>query len=1852
MKNPKMYQEHYSEEAIAIIGMACRMPGARDVSDFWQNLCNGVQSITTFTEEELRASGIPTELIKSPHYVRRRGIIDGADQFDAAFFGFTPRDAELLDPQHRVFLECAWHALEDAGYVPQEADARIGVFGGVGTNWHLSQVAQSSVAKKYASGASVVISNDKDYVTSRVSYKLGLVGPSVNVQSACSTSLVATILGMTSLRSKQCDLALAGGATIELPERKGYLHLEGGMESPDGHCRPFDAAANGTVFSRGAGVVILKRLADAVRDRDHIYAVLVDGAVNNDGADKIGFTAPSISGQVALTLDALSRAGLSAEQLSFVEAHGTATPLGDPIEVESLTQAFRHYSDRTQFCALGSVKGNIGHTDVASGVAALIKAAKTVEERLLPPSLGFAKPNPNIDFSSSPLFVNTKLRKLVGEGTPVRGLVSSFGVGGTNACVVIQEPPTPEIPKQAPEQNIAVLSARTEEGLRTQIAHLSHHLSKHPDLDLAAMACTLQMGRRRFKHRCAIPFASRQELIERLNSPDGAVIRSVCQREGEPITFLFPGQGNQFVGMGANQYRLFAAFREVIDCGCKLLKPILGVDLRDVLFPVTDERETAKVLLDQTYITQPALFLVNYAQAMLWHSWGIEPDVMIGHSVGEYVAACIAGVFSFEDALTLVSARARLIQDLPGGSMLAVLLPEAELSGRLPREVEVAAVNSRKMTVVSGPDEAIKFFAIQLEQEKVFFRHLNTSHAFHSAMTEPAMGALAKRFVGINLSVPTIPIVSTLTGDWLTDAEACDPHYWVRHMREPVRFVDALDTLLASEESYIFLESGPGYSLASSVKSLLERQQHDRVICSQQGMQDGEDDLAAVTRAVGALWATGRSIDWKAFYADGFPGRVSLPGYPFERQSFTLDFTKEKEVDLGPEPGERKPDLGEWFYELGWTRTASPGVLAPPAAETVPQTGCWLLFDDNDALSQEIVTVLEERGEEIVRVEQGSSFAKRKGGFVIRPGVREDYDQLLAALRADERRPTRILHLWNAYGADDHCWVDEPDAARVLAFDGPLYLEQALIAQGLPGMVRLLVVTSGVHSVAGEPIWAPLRALAAGPCRVVAKEFPTIQGRMIDVSSHPDLAFQLVNEAELDVEDTVVAYRGGRRFVESCNPVRLPPGEGLAKTLKAGGTYLITGGLGALGLFFSRTFAETVPVNLVLVSRSTIPARALWEGMRSSGDCNPELRERLEQLLAIEAAGAKVMIAQADVTDLEKMKEVVNQVYERFGRIDGVIHSAGNAGGGIIALKTPEMASEVLEPKVQGTRVIERLFGDRDLDFIWLFSSVTAVLGEAGRVDYCAANSYIDAVAQSWNQKRPGLFCSLAWAAWAEIGMASRWEDAKAKRQSGKRVQRVEAGDWLRLLSSQGQEEIYEVLIDPESDWIITEHLVSDTPTLVGASFPEFLWRFAAYRHSGEPVQIKNAYFIAPMMFTKGEQRRLMLFVKGQEGRYKFSFRSRPADSPTAWQDHFMGDLVITGTEHRQQNLEMLLASFPQRETNPYNSLDCTAEDGTPLLTYSERWRTLWELAEVDDNWLVKLELNPNFARDFAAFLYHPALLDVALACGRFRMAFSSGTTDLYLPYGYKRMELLRPIPPVVWSHVRLIRPHVLGAETISFDVTVLEASGEICVEVEGFILKKVDISAPSLKSAYSSVPSENTEVKNEDITPTEALELLNRLLEQTGRHGGTAPMAHLLITTKDLAWQIADASPRARAEVIREQMSATSSAVVQVFSRDDLLTPYEAPANEIETAIAEIWQGILGIQQIGVNDQFVELGGNSLLAIQMIAITSETFQIDLAVDSFFKEPTIRGLAEVVINQLIAMTDPEILEALISQLED
>ncbi len=1838
------------QDGIAIIGMACRMPGARDVAEFWSNLRDGIQSFSHFSEAELQASGIDPALLASPHYVRSRGIIDGADAFDASFFGFNPREAELIDPQQRVFLECAWHALEDAGHVPGQGDARIGVFGGVGTNWHLAQAAAAPVVKKFASGVSVVISNDKDYVTTRVSYKLGLTGPSVNVQTACSTSLVATVLGMTSLRAHQADIVLAGGATIEIPEKTGYMHQEGGMESPDGQCRPFDAAANGTVFSRGAGVVVLKRIEDAIRDRDHIYAVILGGAMNNDGADKMGFTAPSVAGQLELAIESLERAGISADAIDFVEAHGTATPLGDPIEVEALTQAFRHYSERSQYCALGSVKGNIGHTDVASGAAGLIKAAKAIEQRLLPASLNYTAPNPKIDFARSPLFVNTELRAFAGDA-PVHGMVSSFGVGGTNASLVLRSAPAVAA-VAAPRHNVALLSARTEAALDQQAKRLAARIEAEPALDLARMAYTLQAGRRAFAVRRFVPFTDRASLLAGLARAPGAN-QTVCPRDGAPLAFMFPGQGNQYPGMGRAHYDRYPVFRDAVDRAAASLETILGLDLREILYAAPDDAR-ARALIDQTYITQPALFVIGYAQAQLWRSWGLEPDALLGHSVGEYVAACLAGVFTVDDALRLVAARGRLIQSMQGGSMLAVLVPEAQLLRRLPANVEVAAVNSRQMTVVAGPTDAIAAFEAELAVEKIVSRPLRTSHAFHSAMMAPAIPQFAAMFDDIRLRVPTIPIVSTLTGAWLTDDEATDPAYWARHMRAAVRFADAAEILTTASDPYVFLECGPGHSLASSVKALLDRAQHGRVLGSQRAVDDAGDADDATTRAVGGLWAAGRAIDWTAFYDGAVPGRVPLPGYPFERQRFALDFARDDAP--GRAPQDTRKAVEDWFYEPGWVRTSAARLLQSAAERSAPR--CWLLFDDDGGIADALADRLAAAGHAVIRVGHGTAFDEAQARFTLRADTRADYDTLLRTLNARDLRPTRIVHLWNLADAG----ADDVETVRALAFFSPLFLEQALIAQGMLETMRLLIVTRGVYGIAGEPVTAPLRALAAGPARVIAKEFPAIQARLVDIGDGAPamLAAALADEADLDVDDTVIAYRGRHRFAEQPLPLplRLPApsadvsGTGLSGQIRDGGTYLVTGGLGALGLFFADAFAAVARVNLVLVHRSDLPARADWD--RDALD--PDMAERLAAVRALEATGSVVMLARADVADPAAMARIVAEAERRFGAIDGVVHSAGSAGGGIVALKTAEMTTPVLSPKVEGTRVLDALFRDRPLDFLCLFSSVTAVLGEAGRVDYCAANAYLDALAQHWASARPGVMRAIGWSAWAEIGMASRWEDAKAKRQRSA-PKRTAPDAWLEPVARDADSETFAIPIDPATDWIVADHRVFDVPTLVGTAFVEFVHRYAERTEPGGAVEIANAYFLAPMMVPPGEPRQLHLIMTHGTTNRRFAFRSRPLADPAApWQDHFVGELrAASAVPAPATDIAALRAGFAAIDDAPATDLGSSAPDGRSLLRFGKRWSSLASVAHGADNWLSELRLPAEFDDDGAGFAFHPALLDVALASGRFHMARSAAEQGLedghYLPLGYKRLALVKPLASPLWAHVRLSAPHAPGAETIAFDVTVLDAHGESCVVVTGYTLKKVDLNAPALHPTISRSRAKAAVVDPavDDIRRAEGLDALQRML--------AAPFVpHLVVTTKDLAWQVEDGSPTAKARAVQEKLAAAAASAADDDRADPgrtaLQTPYAAPDNEIEKAIAEIWRGILGVRQIGLDDDFIELGGNSLLAVQMVTVTSDTFQVDLSIDSFFRGPTVRGLAEEVVNHLIALADPALLDELVADLEN
>jgi phthiocerol/phenolphthiocerol synthesis type-I polyketide synthase E len=879
------------QSAIAIVGMAGRFPGARNIRDFWHNLRDGVESIRACSDAELLAAGVSPEELASPDYVKRASVLDDVPLFDAGFFGFSPRDAAIMDPQHRHFLECAWEALEDAGHPPSGFNGSIGVFAGSGMNTYLihNLLANRKLLETAGLFQLKQTGNDKDVLATRVSYQFDLRGPSLNVQTACSTSLVAVHLACQMLLNFECDMALAGGVTIENPHGQGYIYRDGEILSRDGHCRSFDASSSGTVFGSGLGVVVLRRLEDAIADHDNIHAVLLGSAINNDGARKVGFLAPSVEGQASVITEALEFAGVSASDISYVETHGTGTAVGDPIEVRALTQAFRKSTSRANYCAIGSLKTNVGHLDAAAGVAALIKTVLALKNKQIPASLHFENPNPLLEIKSSPFYVNSKLAEWPSNGQPRRAGVTSLGIGGTNAHVIVEEAAPTAFTRESRPYQLLTVSAKSAAAADRALADLTSHLQVHPDLNLADVAFTTQVGRQAFAHRRALVIQDLQ--VGKAPSSAAALVEtktpaaSGTASDTPPrVVFMFSGQGSQHVNMARDLYDHEPVFRETIDLCANHLRGSLDIDLREALYPSPQDAEGAAEKLNQTWLTQPAVFSIEFALARWWISLGIEPAAMVGHSIGEFVAACLAGVFSLEDALDITAYRGRLMYGLPAGSMTAVPLPPGDIY--LDGTLSLAAINNPKMCVVSGPADSIAALEERLARQSVASRRLVTSHAFHSKMMDPILGEFEERLRTITLNPPRMPYLSNVTGTWIQPEEATDPAYWARHLRGTVRFSDNLAELLRNPGN-LLVEVGPG-----NVLTTLARQQGGDAVKAWPSLphrHDAAPALRSALTALGHLWTQGVDADWSKLNNPASVRRVSLPTYPFEHQKFWIE---------------------------------------------------------------------------------------------------------------------------------------------------------------------------------------------------------------------------------------------------------------------------------------------------------------------------------------------------------------------------------------------------------------------------------------------------------------------------------------------------------------------------------------------------------------------------------------------------------------------------------------------------------------------------------------------------------------------------------------------------------------------------------------------------------------------------------------------------------------------------------------------------------------------------------------------------------------------------------------------------
>ena len=1353
-------------DGVAIVGMSGRFPGAKTVQDFWRNLRAGRESISFFTDEELLAAGNDPAVFTTPNYVKARGVLEDIELFDAAFFGFTPREAQVMDPQQRLFFECAWEALENAGYDPEIYRGAIGVFAGVSMSAYLHRLFSSREILEAVGSYQVLLGNDKDHLPTRVSYKLNLKGPSVNVQTACSTSLVAVHLACQSLLTYQCDMAMAGGVSVSVPQKVGHIYRDGGVSSPDGHCRPFDHRAAGTVSGSGCGIVLLKRLSDAIAEGDTIQAVIRGSAINNDGSLKVGYTAPSIEGQAEVIALAQAVAGVSAETISYVEAHGTGTTLGDPIEVAALQKAFGA-GLRAGSCALGSVKSNVGHLDAAAGVAGLIKTVLALRHGELPPSLHYERANAQIDFGATPFYVNTRLQQWE-AARPRRAGVSSFGIGGTNAHVIVEEWAQETAAAEGGGLEIVTVSARTEPALAVATAELATHLEQaaaEQGSGLGAVAYTLQVGRRGFAHRRAVVCSDLREAAAALRSEQGA--RGVWGGGKREVALMFPGQGAQAVQMSRGIYESEPQYRRWVDDCSTVLDEELGEDVREWLYPRAGAEAAAEAKLNETRVTQPALFVVEVGLARLWQQWGVRPGALIGHSIGELAAACVAGVMDWEAGLRLVAARGRLMQSVPRGAMLAVALPEAEVERWLAgRDLSLAALNGERQSVVSGPTEVIAALEPELEAAGVMKRRLKTSHAFHSAMMDPVLEEFARRVAQVKLKPPQIPFISNVTGTWITDEEATSPEYWARQMRAAVRLSDGLRELMKLENR-LLLEVGPGQTLSDLAKQSSHKTAA-QVIVSSCGRGVKTDD-EALMNAVSRLWVAGVAIDWEALRGDRSRQRVPLPTYPFERQRFWVDPPK-RTPDKSAESS-RHADVADWFYSSTWKH--APAFKA--TRQVTARDATWLLFVGPERLGDKLANRLREESANVVTIGHGESFARLdEDEYAINSTQPGDYAALFQELNAAGRLPTRIVHLWSLT-------PEKPRPSSIASFrrmqEKGLYslslLARTVAAYSALKHVKLDVVSNNLQDVSGDESCAPEKATLLAACHAIPYDYPQISCRSIDLATEKragakdaTLLDQLFAELLTDTSDEVVAYRHGRRWVKTLEPIVWPRAESAPTCLLDQGVYVLAGEVEDIELELAEFVAQSAQSCKLIVATNREPKSFDEATMR-----------RLE---ALQEIGAEVIVRHFDLSRAADWQRVIADTSNRFGRIDGVVYSASDRS-------SPETrdyySHQRLESEVSRILALEKAVREVDLNFCLLLSPVP----NGGGAFEVANGMFLDALAQTKNRHNKEHWMSVCLD-------AHNHADAATSITASQRVEIFE-----RVLSGEGLAHVIVSPVDPRT---------------------------------------------------------------------------------------------------------------------------------------------------------------------------------------------------------------------------------------------------------------------------------------------------------------------------------------------------------------------------------------------------------------------------------------------------------------------
>ena len=1294
---------------IAIIGMSGRFPKSPDIQSFWKNLVNGQELVHFFTDEELEARGVKKAELKNPNYVKAASFIEGADAFDYPFFRYTKEEAMIMNPQTRLMHQLVWQALEDAGCDSDRYRKKIGIFLGANKDLNWSFYSNFLDKKNVDELTSSKLSNP-NFIASLISYKMNFRGPCYFIDTACSTSLSTAHLACRSLLLNECGIAVVGGVRVLSFEDNGYLYQEGSIMSKDGHCRSFDSRSTGTMGCDGAGVVILKRLESALQDQDYIYAVIKASAMNNDGSLKGGYTMPSVQGQSDCIKLAQKIAGVSSSDITYVETHGTGTKIGDPIEIESLNIAFERNTQHQ--CAIGSVKSNMGHADEAAGIAGLLKTALAINHKVIPPSLCYDSPNPTIPFDQGPFYVNTKAKTwTTAPEKPLTAAVSSLGIGGTNVHMILAEPPQAEQTKTSRSNHLIRFSASSPEALEAYEAKLLDYLKQYPALNLANVAFTLQMGRKSLGYRKYLSVESTEQLIDQLGA---RALKTHELAQKKNIVFMFSGQGSQYFNMGYGLYKGHPFFRDTMDQGFAQLEALTGFNYKTILF-----KEAASAgKINQTEFTQPILFLLEYSLAQLLIKYRIIPSYLTGHSLGEYVAACLSGVFTLDDALKIVCKRAELMSKAPHGAMLSVGLPLEQLEDALIEKVSIAAINSPNSTVLSGEKEEIEAVKSKLDEREIHSVVLKTSHAFHSDSMQAIIEPFAEALEKVEFSAPKIPFVSNTTGQLITDEQATSIEYWKNHILETVHFQKGIRQLIQSDNT-IFIEVGPGKTLTTFYRQCQDLTLNNAVFNTIRHPKEKMDDEQHFNQFLGFLWSNGIDIDWEAYYQNERRLKVPLPTYVFDSFRLPTKVSAQKLLSENDLMNAASKDIAEGLFLPSWKYSPS---AAQASSATDLGKDC-LLFSDRSALADAVKQKLLKQQINVIEVALEDSYEKIDDShYSIKPTSIKDLEQLTEELAQ------------GGFGYDLIVYCDPPASGAQIDFDKALYKNLISGFEALLNMVRVLpirasdtpkklvFITQNSCVVTGQESSTALNSYVQTFSRTLSQEFPHLDTCTIDVlpeEADEKLASEILKELNRKERNLNIAFRHHRRWTRYFEKISVNDEIPTAQ-LRVKGNYLITSASSNIEFAIASYLLQAYQARVILLTEDM---KSGQNGANTSFNPMETLFKGLKKL------PGEIHFITCDVADRDRFSSEIAQVENQFGPLHAVFHTAKYAAmDGLLPLDslTENMIHKHFTPRLEGILNLYEVFGDRDNVIVKVVSSLSSFLGGIAYGAYAAASSLMD----------------------------------------------------------------------------------------------------------------------------------------------------------------------------------------------------------------------------------------------------------------------------------------------------------------------------------------------------------------------------------------------------------------------------------------------------------------------------------------------------------------------------------------------